>query len=168
MDIQLDKSCGCKGDFLDGAIALYGVRAIYNNHNENCWHTFDLAPTYTDLKAINPEVEARFRKNLQGENGYISIARLMFREHEGFSLAPEEFSGYHAEPTRIFDLGSCAFYAQKRGTYVYITWAMYAKPLDFEEARKWALTKEIYKFLGATTNFHPHYIHDTPDYTGEI
>ena len=159
MTLALNKSCGCKGSFTNEAIALYGVRANYSDHNEECWHTFDLAPTYTDLKAINPEVEARFRKNLQGENGYISIARIMFREHMGFSRAPEEFSGYHSEPTCIFDFGSCAFYAQKRGTYVYITWAMYPKPLDFEEARKWALTKEIYKMLGSRTSFHPHYIH---------
>ena len=142
-DLNLEPSCGCRGGFTRGAIALYGVRACYNL-NSNCEHEFDLAPTYAQLVAVNPEVEARFRKNLQGQNGYISMARTMFREHMGFDRAPIESEGYHSEPTCIFDIGSCSFWAQKRGTYVYVTWAYYDRPMDFEAANKWALTQEIY------------------------
>lgn len=157
-ELTLEPSCGCKGDFMKGAIALYGVRANYNLGYkwEETYNEFDLCPTYAQLVAVNSEVEAKFRKNLEGKHGYISIARTLFRQHMGFNYAPEEYSGYHLEPTCIFDLGSCAFFAQKKGTYVYITWAYYDKPLDFEAAERWAITESVYNVLGYGTNYLPY------------
>lgn len=64
-------------------------------------------------------------------------------------LIAESFrENYHVAPTCIFDIGPCAFYAKKAGTYVYVTWAYYKRPLDFDVARRWALTREIYSLRG--------------------
>lgn len=146
MTITLDKSCGCTGDFTQEAIALYGVRAIFTQERYTCHNTFDLVPTYAQIKAIDAETETRFRDVLNGENGFIDIARLLFKEHEGFYMAEEEFTNYHKEPTCIFDWGRMAFWAWKRGGYVYITWAMYNKPLNFDEATRWARIKHIHEW----------------------
>lgn len=143
MTLTLEKSCGCTGDFTSDAIALYGVRAIHIRERYTCHNLFDLVPTFAQITAVDAETDERFRELLNGENGFIEIGRLLFKESEEFNLAEEEFTNYHKEPTCIFDWGRWAFYAWKRGGYVYITWAMYNKPLNLEEATRWARIKKI-------------------------
>lgn len=142
-ELTLSPSCGCRGDFTKDAIALYGVRACYVM-SPDCEHTFDLAPTFAELIAVDEETRAEFKRKLEGELGFIEMARLLFREHEEFTRAESFREDYHVAPTCIFDIGPCAFYAKKAGTYVYVTWAYYKRPLDFDAAQRWALTREVY------------------------
>lgn len=146
-EVKLDPSCGCQGEFLEGAIALYGVRAIYHM-NRNGHHTFDLVPTFAHLVARDSETEEQFREDLQDpETGLIKMARLLFRDHPEFYMAEEDFENYHKAPTKIFDLGHHSFHAWRRGSYVYVTWAMFDKPYDWEELTKWARIKCISEWM---------------------
>ena len=145
--IQLDPSCGCRGDFLDGAIALYGVRAIYHMDG-NGHHRFELYPTFAHLTAIDSETEEQFREALSEPNtGLIEMARLLFLQHEGFYMAEEDFENYHKAPTCIFDHGHYSFHAWRRGGYVYVTWAMFNKPYDWDELTRWARIKQISEMM---------------------
>ncbi len=150
--LTLDSSCGCTGSFTEDATALYGVRAIYKT-DRNGWHTFDLVPTYAQVVARDAEVEAEFRKNLTGDLGFINTARIMFRESQAFWEAGMECDSDYGgrpimpEPVCIYDLGYVAFFAQQRGTYVYLTWAYYNRPLDWDACMEVASYIEVAQWL---------------------
>jgi len=116
--------------------------------NRDGHHTFQLYPTYAHLTAIDDETKEQFRDVLSEPNtGLIEMARLLFLQHEGFYRAKQDFENYHKEPTCIFDLGRYSFHAWRRGGYVYVTWAMFNRPYDWEALTHWAHLKQVSEMM---------------------
>tara|TARA_Y100000816_G_C26005244_1_gene525341 strand:- start:196 stop:684 length:489 start_codon:yes stop_codon:yes gene_type:complete len=157
--LTLDSSCGCYNDEIaENAVALYGVRAIYYRTKE-CGHGFDLVPTFAQLVAKDDETKESFRSLLEGKDGCIVIARRILEHHEDFTMATEEDRPIMAEPMTILDLGRFKFYAKRVTGYIYLTWALYNAPINFEEAerisrilkiinwrKEWKLTNRVTKW----------------------